>query len=135
MTLALIRVVLVLSLAVVGGAAALRAQARDQTANQPAPRTADGHIVLGGTQTLKGVWIGSTLGFCNSNTVAAPASLNPGAVQGARGAGAAGPGGPGGPAPGARGQHRTVYANPLHGLDARGVGRSPEERTRAAHPV
>ena len=104
MTLALIRVVLVLSLAVVGGAAAARAQARDQTANQPAPRTADGHIVLGGTPTLKGVWIGSTLGFCNSNTVAAPASLNPGAIQGARGAGAAGPGGPVGPGGPARGR-------------------------------
>jgi hypothetical protein len=48
--------------------------------------------VLGATPTAKGVWIGGGLGFCNSNTVAAPPSLNPGAA--ARGAGpgaAAGP--------------------------------------------
>src|SRR6187397_450298 len=46
--------------------------ARNQLANQPAPRTADGRIVLGNTNAVKGVWIGSSLGFCNSNTVAAP---------------------------------------------------------------
>ena len=55
--------------------------ARNRLANQPAPRTADGHIVLGNTPTLKGVWIGSSLGFCNGNTVAAPPSLNPGATN------------------------------------------------------
>ena len=76
-------------------AAAARQQqaARNPLANQPAPRTPDGRIVLGNTTTLKGVWIGGNLGFCNSNTVAAPASLNPGAAAGAAGrAGAAGPG-------------------------------------------
>jgi len=46
--------------------------ARNQLANQPAPRTADGHIVLGNTNAVKGVWIGSSLGFCNGNTVASP---------------------------------------------------------------
>ena len=55
--------------------------ARNQLANQPAPRTADGHIMLGNSPGQKGVWIGSNLGFCNSNTVAAPPSLNPGATQ------------------------------------------------------
>jgi len=61
--------------------------------SQPAPRDADGHVVLGNTATLKGVWIGGNLGFCNSNTVAAPASLNPGATGGPGGAARAG--GPG----------------------------------------
>jgi hypothetical protein len=55
--------------------------ARNRLANQPAPRTAEGHIILGNSPGQKGVWIGSNLGFCNSNTVAAPASLNPGATQ------------------------------------------------------
>jgi len=55
--------------------------ARNQLANQPAPRAANGHIILGNSPGQKGVWIGSNLGFCNSNTVAAPASLNPGATQ------------------------------------------------------
>jgi hypothetical protein len=55
--------------------------ARARLANQPAPRTPDGHIVLGNTATIKGVWIGSNLGFCNGNTVAAPPSLNPGIVS------------------------------------------------------
>jgi hypothetical protein len=94
MTLVLNRFALV-ALAVVAGAAALRAQTTapgQQPRNQPAPRTADGHVVLGNTATLKGVWIGSSLGFCNSNTVAAPPSLNPGAA----GARAGGPGGRGG---------------------------------------
>ena len=65
-----------------------------RVANTPAPREADGHIVLGNTKTLKGVWIGGNLGFCNGNTVAAPASLNPGATAGA----APGRGAPIGPA-------------------------------------
>ncbi len=73
---------------------------RNRLANQPAPRGADGRIVLGNTATLKGVWIGGNLGFCNSNTVAGPASLNPGAARGAaagaRGAGAGAGGGRGG---------------------------------------
>ncbi len=55
--------------------------ARNRLANQPAPRTADGHIIMGNSPTLKGVWIGGGLGFCNSNTVQAPPSLNPGAGQ------------------------------------------------------
>ena len=55
-------------------------QERARLATLPVPRTADGHIVLGNTATLKGVWIGGGLGFCNANTVAAPASLNPGAA-------------------------------------------------------
>ena len=121
MKLAVIRVALAVSLPVVAGSPALRAQApqspnsvqvgvpqgsaqdqaanaarqqqaRSATANQPAPRTADGRIVLGNTKTIKGVWIGGNLGFCNSNSVAAPASLNPGATAGAAGgAGAIGP--------------------------------------------
>jgi hypothetical protein len=78
-----------------------QAAARAKLANQPAPRTADGHIVLGNTKTLKGVWIGGGLGFCNANTVATPASLNPGAGQAAapaagRAAGAGRAGGAGG---------------------------------------
>jgi hypothetical protein len=55
--------------------------ARNRLANQPAPRDANGHIVLGNTATLKGVWIGGNLGFCNGNAVAGPPSLNPGAAQ------------------------------------------------------
>jgi hypothetical protein len=68
-------------------------QARNRLANQPPPRTADGRIILGNTDTLKGVWIGGGLGFCNANTVTAPPSLNPGAAgRGAAGGRAAGPG-------------------------------------------
>src|SRR6185503_14737372 len=64
--------------------------ARNRLANQPAPRDANGHVVLGNTASLKGVWIGGNLGFCNGNAVAGPASLNPGAAQqGGRAAGAA----------------------------------------------
>jgi hypothetical protein len=68
--------------------------ARGRLANEPAPRTADGHIVIGNTSTRKGVWVGGNLGFCNSNRVAGPASLNPGAAAG-RGAGPGAAGGPG----------------------------------------
>jgi hypothetical protein len=99
----LIRIALIASVAVVGGsridAQAPQTPNRAQAPrNQPAPRTSDGRIVLGNTSTLKGVWVGGNLGFCNSNTVAAPSSLNPGAA----GARAAGPGGAGAPArPGA----------------------------------
>jgi len=67
-------------------------QERNRQANQPPPRTADGRIILGNTETLKGVWIGGGLGFCNANTVSAPASLNPGAAGAAAGGRAAGPG-------------------------------------------
>ena len=85
-------------------AAAARQQqqqaARAKLANQPAPRTADGRIVLGNTATIKGVWVGGGLGFCNANTVAAPASLNPGATQGPGGVRGAGPGGAAAPAGG-----------------------------------
>ncbi len=69
--------------------------ARARLANQPAPRTADGHIVMGNIGAVKGVWIGSQLGFCNSNTVEAPASLNPGAAPQGGPAAAAGPQGAG----------------------------------------
>src|SRR5262249_14068124 len=55
--------------------------ARNRLANQPAPRDANGHILMGNTATLKGVWIGGNLGFCNGNTVAAPISLNGGGAQ------------------------------------------------------
>ena len=67
-------------------------QARNRLANQPAPRNADGHIIIGNTPTLKGVWIGGNLGFCNGNRVAAAPSLNPGALEAAQRAGGAGPG-------------------------------------------
>jgi hypothetical protein len=71
--------------------------ARNRLANQPAPRDANGHIILGNTATHKGVWIGGNLGFCNSNTVGAPPSLNPGAAQqGGRAAGAGAAAGRGG---------------------------------------
>jgi hypothetical protein len=66
---------------------------RNRLANQPPPRTEDGRIVIGSSATLKGVWVGGNLGFCNSNTVAAPASLNPGAARGAGPGGAGGRGG------------------------------------------
>jgi hypothetical protein len=76
-------------------AAAARQQqqqaARAKLANQPAPRTADGRIILGNTPTVKGVWVGGGLGFCNANTVQAPASLNPGATQGPGGVRGAAP--------------------------------------------
>ncbi|HET9359524.1 MAG TPA: hypothetical protein VFO58_07235 [Vicinamibacterales bacterium] len=54
----------------------------NRLADQPAPRTADGRIVIGATPTQKGVWIGGNLGFCNANRAPAPASLNPGATGG-----------------------------------------------------
>ena len=143
MTRALSRSAIVVSVAVVAGAVAARAQppqgqnvgvqvavpqgsaqdqaarvarqqqqARSRLANQPAPRTADGHIVLGNTPTLKGVWVGSSLGFCNSNTVTAPPSLNPGAGQGIGGARSAGPGRAGGPA-GGRGRAGAAPCTPI----------------------
>lgn len=129
MTLAFIRSVCLLAVAVVVGAGGVGAQApappnsvqvgvpqgaggqagqtarqqqqaaeRAKLANQPAPRMADGRIALNNTTTLKGVWVGGGLGFCNANTVAGPASLNPGAGQAAPAAGgrAAGPGRAGG---------------------------------------
>ena len=65
---------------------------RAKLANQPAPRTPDGRIALGSSGAVKGVWVGGNLGFCNSNTVAAPGSLNPGAAAGRGGARAGGPG-------------------------------------------
>jgi hypothetical protein len=73
-------------------------EARARLANEPAPRDEDGRIVLGNTPTLKGVWVGGGLGFCNANRVAAPGSLNPGAAgrggaaAGGRGAAPAGQG-------------------------------------------
>jgi hypothetical protein len=112
MKLALIRFAIIVAVTSLAAGAAMRAQApqgqaapttaqqqrqqeRARLANQPAPRSADGHIILGNTTTLKGVWVGGGLGFCNSNTVAAPASLNPGAVGRGDAARAGGPGGGG----------------------------------------
>jgi hypothetical protein len=57
-------------------------EARERLANEPPPRTPDGRIIIGSTPDLKGVWVGSSLGFCNSNRVNAPVSLNPGATGG-----------------------------------------------------
>ncbi|HEY1303260.1 MAG TPA: hypothetical protein VGF24_06905 [Vicinamibacterales bacterium] len=80
--------------------------ARGRLANQPAPRDPSGHIVLGNTATLKGVWVGGNLGFCNGNAAAAPPSLNPGAgPQGGRAAG-------GGAAPGRAGGFGRGAAGP-----------------------
>ena len=123
----LIRITLVALMAAVAGGVRTGAQApnsaqaqRNQLANQPAPRTSDGRIVIGNTATLKGVWIGGNLGFCNANTVAAPASLNPGAA-GARGAGPGGAGAPAGAGGPTRRQgpwrRRTMHSGPLHVLD------------------
>jgi hypothetical protein len=70
--------------------------ARARLANEPPPRAADGRILIGNTPTRKGVWIGGNLGFCNSNRVAAPVSLNGGGAAGR----AAGPGAAAGPAGG-----------------------------------
>jgi hypothetical protein len=65
---------------------------RQRIASLPAPRDANGHIIIGATSEQKGVWIGSTLGFCNTGP-AGPPSLNPGIQQGRGRAGgqAAGP--------------------------------------------
>jgi hypothetical protein len=103
MKLTVLGCAIVLGIAVMAGSEALRAQQadRDRLANQPAPRTADGRIVIGSTPSVKGVWVGGTLGFCNANRVAGPQSLNPGAAGragAARGAGATRGAGPGGPA-------------------------------------
>ena len=92
----LFRLLLLLPLAVAALSDSVSAQAPgrgNRAPSQPAPREADEHIVLGNTTSVKGVWIGGNLGFCNSNTVAAPASLNPGATGGPGGAPRAG--GPG----------------------------------------
>jgi hypothetical protein len=77
-------------------------QERARLASEPPPRRADGRILIGSTPTLPGVWVGGNLGFCNSNTVTPPPSLNPGigrgggaAPAGATGA-AGGTGGTGG---------------------------------------
>jgi hypothetical protein len=85
--------------------------ARNRLANQPAPRTADGRIILGNSPTLKGVWIGGGLGFCNSNTVQAPPSLNPGALQAGQGGRAGGAGATGAAAAGG-GAGRGAAAGP-----------------------
>jgi hypothetical protein len=88
-------VILVLVAGVPGSVAQAQAQQDDRArlANQPAPRTADGRIVIGATPTQKGVWIGGNLGFCNANRAPAPASLNPGATGGPGAVRGAGPGG------------------------------------------
>ena len=93
----LFRLALLMPLVVAAGSDSVGAQAPGRgnrpVSSQPAPRDTDGHIVLGNTGAVKGVWIGGNLGFCNSNTVAPPASLNPGATGGPGGAARAG--GPG----------------------------------------
>src|SRR6185436_7276697 len=80
----LFRLALLMPLVVAAGSDSVGAQAPGRgnrpVSSQPAPRDTDGHIVLGNTGAVKGVWIGGNLGFCNSNTVAPPASLNPGAT-------------------------------------------------------
>jgi hypothetical protein len=88
----------------------------NRLADQPAPRTADGRIVIGGTPTQKGVWIGGNLGFCNANRAPAPASLNPGATGGP---GAVTPAAPAGAAPAGAGP---AGAGPA-GQAGRGGGR------------
>jgi len=105
MKLVLIRCAIVVTATAVASGVAMRAQQPPGpgTAAQPVPRTADGRIALGNTATVKGVWVASgdvlpdgqriSLGFCNSNTVAPPASLNPGAGRGTDGARATGAGG------------------------------------------
>ena len=140
MKLDVIRAAVVVSLAMVAGGGAMRAQtqgttggvqvavpqgstqdqaaaaaqqqrqqdARGRLANEPPPRTADGRIVIGNTATRKGVWVGGNLGFCNSNRVAAPVSLNGGAAAGR----AAGPGAAGGPA-GGRGGAAAAPCTPV----------------------
>jgi len=82
--------------------------ARGRLANEPPPRTADGRIVLGNTAMRKGVWVGGNLGFCNSNRVSAPVSLNGGAAAGR----AAGPGAAGGPV-GGRGGAAAAPCTPV----------------------
>jgi hypothetical protein len=103
--------------------------ARAKLANQPAPRTADGRIVLGNTATIKGVWIGGGLGFCNSNTVTAPASLNPGATQGPGGVRGAGPGGAAAPGGGA------APAGGAPPAGGRGAGRGAAATAAPCTPV
>jgi hypothetical protein len=83
-------------------------------ASQPIPRTADGRIALGNTATVKGVWVGGGLGFCNANTVAGPASLNPGAAAAApQGAGRAAGAGRAGGAGGGRGGAAAAPCTPI----------------------
>ena len=86
---------------------------RSRLANQPPPRTADGRIEIGSTPTMKGVWVGGNLGFCNANRVAGPASLNPGAGGGAGAGRAAGPGGAGGRAGGRGGAGAAAPCTPI----------------------
>ena len=114
------------------GAAARQQQqqaARAKLANQPAPRTADGRIALGNTATVKGVWVGGGLGFCNANTVAAPASLNPGATQGPGGVRGAGPGGAAAPAGGA------APAGAAAPAGGRGAGRGANANAAPCTPI
>jgi hypothetical protein len=107
-------------------------QERARLASEPPPRRADGRILIGSTPTLPGVWVGGNLGFCNSNTVTPPPSLNPGI---GRGGGAAPAGATG--AAGRDWRHRRwfMHADPVHAVDARRLGRSPAERARAPHAL
>jgi hypothetical protein len=102
-------------------------QARAKLANLPPPRTAEGRIVLGNTTTLKGVWIGGNLGFCNSNRVAAAPSLNPGALQ--RGAGA----GPAGAPAGGRGAAAAAPCTPIPYMEW-SLGVSDDRRRNELEP-
>jgi hypothetical protein len=122
-------------LVVAAGSDSVGAQAPNRgnrpVSSQPAPREADGHIVIGNTATVKGVWIGGNLGFCNSNTVAAPPSLNPGATGGPGGAARAG--GPGfGAGRGAAGPCTPI---PYMAWTRGRLRRSPAQRARAAHAL
>jgi hypothetical protein len=87
--------------------------ARARLASEPAPRTADGRILIGNTGTRKGVWVGGNLGFCNSNRVSGPVSLNGGGAAAGRGAG---PGAAGGPA-GGRGGAAAAPCTPVPYMD------------------
>jgi len=111
MNLPAFRCGIVVFAAILAGGGMVRAQGpqseRERLAAEPAPRTPDGAIIIGATLEQKGVWIGGNLGFCNANTVAGPASLNPGAARaGGPGAGRAGGGrgGAGGGRAGGRGR-------------------------------
>lgn len=81
----------VATLALAAGTPTLLAQQNPNAARQaeqarlsklPVPRTADGRIALNNTPTVKGVWIGGSLNFCNGSRVVGPRSLNPGATGG-----------------------------------------------------
>jgi hypothetical protein len=156
----MLRAIVVMSLTVVAGGAAMRAQnqgapggvqvavpqgsaqdqaavatqqqrqqdARARLANEPAPRNAEGRVMIGNTTTRKGVWVGGNLGFCNSNRVAAPTSLNGGGAAGR----AAGPGAAGGPG-GGRGGGAAAPCTPVPYMDWT-LGVSDDRRRNELEP-